>query len=265
MRVVCAWCEREGRPAFLREQAPLEDAATTHGICDRHDAELRASLRKAFPQEPRATSPDGGWESFTAEGQIIQLLRVRREVGFCTPCLAAEVRLPVQTVALLTARLTRSGRCEQGEWWCAVCLNKTIVTLGSVPTAAQATVDRAPRVLVVDDDPDTLHILTSYFAHIGYRVQSAMHGGDALMSIVHDRPDLVLLDIWMPGIDGLTVLRRARAADAALPIIMVTANNDEDTMRRARGLGASDYVVKPINLDTLAVRASAALHGSRLA
>jgi CheY-like chemotaxis protein len=263
MRVVCAWCERDGGPAFLREQTPLEDAATTHGICDRHDAELRALKLKAPRHRP--ATPDGDWDSFTAEGQIIQLLRVRREIGFCTPCLAAEVRLPVQTVALLTARLTRAGRCEQGEWWCAVCLKKTVVTLGSVPAAAQATVEHAPRVLIVDDDPDTVHILTSYFAHIGYRAQSAMHGGDALMAIVHDRPDLVLLDIWMPGLDGLTVLKRARAADASLPIIMLTANNDEGAMRRARALGAFDYMVKPINLDTLAVRASAALHGSRVA
>jgi len=252
MRVVCAWCERDGRPAFLREQAPLEDTATTYGICHRHEADVRASLRKSTARS----------ESFTAEGQIIQLLRVRREVGFCTSCLAAEVRLPVQTVALLTARLTRTGRCEQGEWWCGICLKKTVVTLGSVPAPAQALVDRAPRVLIVDDDPDTIHILTSYFAHIGFRVQSAMHGGDALMAIVHDRPDLVLLDIWMPGMDGLTVLKRARATDTALPIIMITANKDEQAIRKARALGAFDYIIKPLNLDTLAVRASAALHGS---
>src|SRR5687768_1349851 len=215
MRVVCAWCERQGGPSFLREQAPLEDVSTTHGICDRHEADLRATLRGSSVH--RRPSADGGWDSFTAEGQIIQLLRVRREVGFCTSCLAAEVRLPVQTVALLTARLTRTGRCEQGEWWCGICLKKTVVTLGSVPAPAQALVDRAPRVLIVDDDPDTIHILTSYFAHIGFRVQSAMHGADALMAIVHDRPDLVLLDIWMPGMDGLTVLKRARATDTALP------------------------------------------------
>ena len=263
MRVVCAWCEREGGPAFLRERAPLEDAATTHGICDRHQAELRASLRKSATAR-RAAAADGG-ESFTAEGQIIQLLHVRPEIGFCTSCLAAEVRLPAQTVALLTAQLTLSGRCEQGEWWCAVCLKKTIVTLGSVPSTAQAAVEHAPRVLIVDDDADTIHILTSYFAHIGYRVESAMHGGDALMLIRHDRPDLVLLDIWMPGLDGLTVLKRGRAMDPSLPFIMLTANQEETAMRQARALGAFDYLVKPINLDTLAVRASAALHGSRVA
>jgi CheY-like chemotaxis protein len=260
MRVVCAWCERDGRPGFLREQPPLEDSATTYGICERHAADVRASLRKS--PERSTTSRDGGSESFTAEGQIIQLLRVRREIGFCTSCLAAEVRLPVQTVALLTASLTRAGRCEQAEWWCAVCFKKTVVTLSSASQSGDA---RAPRVLIVDDDPDTIHILTSYFAHIGFRVQSAMHGGDALMAIVHDRPDLVLLDVWMPGMDGLTVLKRARATDAALPIIMITANKDEQAIRKARALGAFDYIVKPINLDALAVRASAALHGSRVA
>jgi CheY-like chemotaxis protein len=220
-------------------------------------------LRK--PPVGANTSHEGGWDSFTAEGQIVQLLRVRPEIGFCTPCLAAEVRLPVQTVALMTARLTRAGRCEQGEWWCAVCVRKTVVTFGSVPTAAQAAVEHAPRVLIVDDDPDTVHILTSYLAHIGFRVQSAMHGGDALMAIAHARPDLVLLDIWMPGLDGLTVLKRVRAIDAALPIIMITANTDEQAMRKAKALAAFDYIVKPINLDVLAVRASAAVHGSRVA
>lgn len=199
------------------------------------------------------------------EGQIIQLLRVRREIGFCASCLAAEVRLPVQTVALLAARLTRAGRCEQADWWCAVCFKKTVVTLSSAPAAAQSVDDRAPRVLIVDDDPDTIHILTSYFAHIGFRVQSAMHGGDALTAIVHDRPDLVFLDVWMPGMDGLTVLKRARATNAVLPIIMITANSDEQVIRKARALGAFDYIIKPINLDVLAVRASAALHGSRVA
>src|SRR5688572_15284712 len=260
MRVVCAWCERDGRPAFLREQVPLEDPSTTYGICDRHEADVRASLRKS---SERGDSRDGGSDPFTAEGHILQLLRVRREVGFCTACLAGEVGLPVQRVALLTTRLARAGRCEQGEWWCGVCLKKTVVTLGSVP--APATVDRAPRVLIVDDDPDTIYILTRYFAHIGFSVQSAMHGGDAIMAIVHERPDLVLLDIWMPGMDGLTVLKRARATDAALPIIMITANKEEQAIRKARALGAFDYIVKPLNLDTLAVRASAALHGSRVA
>jgi CheY-like chemotaxis protein len=263
MRVVCAWCERDGRPGFLREQPPLEDSATTYGICDRHAADVRASLRKS--PERVTTSRESRSQSFTAEGQIIQLLRVRREIGFCTSCLAAEVRLPVQTVALLTTRLTRAGRCEQGEWWCAVCLKKTVVTLNRVPTAAQPIVDRAPRVLVVDDDPDTIHILTSYFAHIGFGVQSALHGGDALMAIAHDRPDLVLLDVWMPGMDGFTVLKRARATDPVLPIIMITANKDEQAIRKARALGAFDYIIKPINLDVLAGRASAALHGSRVA
>lgn len=270
MRVVCAWCEREGRPALLREEPPLDVTTVTHGICDRHTAAVLGALGPSRePGEPRPSGADRptlyeptAADLVTAERQIPELLRTRPEIGFCAQCLAAVVGLPVQTVALLTARLAESGRCEQALWWCPVCSRKTLVTL-RVTRPARPEAAPGPRVLIVDDDPDSITILTSYLAHRGYRPEAATQGREALTLISHERPDIVLLDVWMPEIDGLRVLQHVRAAAPTLPVIMVTANSDARAVKKAKRLGAVDYLVKPVDLGSLALRMAAALDRAR--
>jgi len=104
------------------------------------------------------------------------------------------------------------------------------------------------RLLLVDDDPGVLDLLNEYFAGQGYDVEVATSGEVALSAVRAKRPDLVILDIRMPGIDGVEVLRRLRRQDATLPVIMVTANEDVTLARETLNIGAFDYVAKPFVL-----------------
>ena len=93
----------------------------------------------------------------------------------------------------------------------------------------------------------------------GHQVDIALTGGDALMTIAADRPDDVVLDILMPGIDGVEVLRRLRVADPTLPVIMLTGNADIEVARTTLDMGAFDYIPKPFNLSHLCRAVEAAV------
>ena len=107
------------------------------------------------------------------------------------------------------------------------------------------------RILIVDDDTTIVELLEQYFEDAGYRVEFALHGGDALTLIQHEPPDLVLLDIAMPGMDGVQVLRRILALEAAPPVIIVTGHEDGALAAETRALGAVDYITKPFDLPRL--------------
>jgi len=115
------------------------------------------------------------------------------------------------------------------------------------------------RILIVDDDDSVVRLTQEYFATAGYRVEFAQHGGDALTLIQHEPPDVVLLDITMPGMNGVEVLQRIHALDAALPVIIVTARSDPALAQQTRALGAFAYVTKPFEFSHLARVVSAAL------
>jgi DNA-binding response OmpR family regulator len=104
------------------------------------------------------------------------------------------------------------------------------------------------RVLVVDDEPDAVELLQEYLTGKGYEVITACNGEQALERVKADRPHLILLDVRMPGMSGLDVLREVRQIDKEVGVIMVTAVSEEDTGRQAMTLGAFDYVVKPLDL-----------------
>ena len=108
------------------------------------------------------------------------------------------------------------------------------------------------RLLAVDDEKEILDALTEFFTLRGYEVVTAQNAGDAFMLLAVAPPDVVLLDIGMPKIDGMTALRRIRASHPTLPVIMLTANVDlalaRDTLKR----GAFDYVAKPFDFEHLA-------------
>lgn len=107
------------------------------------------------------------------------------------------------------------------------------------------------RVLVVDDEPDSVELLQEFLTSKGYEVVTASNGEEALRKVKEERPHLVLLDVRMPGMNGLDVLRKVREFDQEVGVIMVTAVNEEDTGREALKLGAFDYIVKPLNLEYL--------------
>jgi two-component system response regulator (stage 0 sporulation protein F) len=103
------------------------------------------------------------------------------------------------------------------------------------------------RILIVDDEKPVLDVLSEYFLAQGYAVHTAVNGSEALVAVQQQRPDLVLLDVRMPEIDGVEVLRRLRRIDDSLAVIMVTANEDLDLARETLKIGAFDYVSKPFD------------------
>ena len=104
-----------------------------------------------------------------------------------------------------------------------------------------------------------LDVLTDFLTLEGYEVVTAENGGDALMLLAVAPPDVVLLDIGMPGIDGVTVLRHIRASYPKMPVIMLTANADLGLARATLKGGAFDYVAKPFDYDHLAQVVEAAV------
>jgi two-component system response regulator (stage 0 sporulation protein F) len=107
------------------------------------------------------------------------------------------------------------------------------------------------RILVVDDERPVADVLSEYLQSQGYTTHTAGSGAEALAVVERERPDLVLLDIRMPGIDGLEVLRRLRQADRRPAVIMVTANEDLALARESLKTGAFDYVAKPFDFQYL--------------
>ncbi|MBI2131222.1 MAG: response regulator [Candidatus Tectomicrobia bacterium] len=108
-----------------------------------------------------------------------------------------------------------------------------------------------PRMVIVDDEPEVLEELAEVFGEYGYEIDTAHGGEEALRKVKEKRPHLMLLDIRMPGMSGLEVLRRVRKLDPSLGIIMVTAVMEENLAKEAMTLGAFDYITKPIDLDYL--------------
>jgi DNA-binding response OmpR family regulator len=113
-------------------------------------------------------------------------------------------------------------------------------------------------ILVVDDEPMLLDSLTLSFESHGYRVRTARDGPDAMAQAARERPDLVLLDLMLPGLDGMEVCRRLRA-QSRVPIIMLTARDDVGDKVVGLELGADDYVTKPFVLRELLARVRAVL------
>lgn len=120
----------------------------------------------------------------------------------------------------------------------------------------------APRILVVDDEPVNVEVLVRRLGVRRFKVLTANCGEAALRVIREDRPELVLLDIMMPGMSGVEVLAEIRKSQnaAELPVIMLTAKNDKETMLATIGGGANDYITKPIDFDVLLVRMAVQLN-----
>jgi len=120
-------------------------------------------------------------------------------------------------------------------------------------------------VLVVEDEPDIRSLIVHHLEREGFRCRTAASGGEALARLRSAPPDLVVLDLMLPGMDGLEVCRRVRAdpATAALPIIMLTAKADEVDRVVGLELGADDYLTKPFSTKELVARVRAVLRRAR--
>ena len=114
------------------------------------------------------------------------------------------------------------------------------------------------RILVVDDEPRITRLVRDYLENAGFAVTAAHDGAEALMRARTERPDLVVLDLGLPGLDGLDVTRSLRR-DSGVPIIMLTARDDEADRIVGLELGADDYVTKPFSPRELVARVRAVL------
>lgn len=117
---------------------------------------------------------------------------------------------------------------------------------------------RKPTVLVVDDEPRILRFVRAELESAGCRVLTASEGNAALEIVESSRPDLVVLDVIMPGMDGFEVLRRVREL-SSVPVILLTARGSDADKVRGLDLGADDYLTKPFSPDELSARIRAVL------
>jgi DNA-binding response OmpR family regulator len=120
------------------------------------------------------------------------------------------------------------------------------------------------RLLLIEDDAAIVAGLRLSLSLEGYEVVTAADGEAGCRLAVEDPPDLVLLDIMLPGMHGLEVLRRLRAVDPDLPVLILTARGEEGDKVLGLQLGADDYISKPFNLEELRARINAALRRHRL-
>jgi DNA-binding response OmpR family regulator len=116
-------------------------------------------------------------------------------------------------------------------------------------------------VLVVEDDPDTTELVGMYLRRDGHKVLSERDGRDGLRTAIEARPDIIVLDLMLPGMDGIEVCRAVRR-ELDVPILMLTARADEQDRLIGLDLGADDYVTKPFSPRELAARVRAVLRRS---
>lgn len=117
-------------------------------------------------------------------------------------------------------------------------------------------------ILIVEDNPGVRDMVREYLTEHGYQVRVASNGAEGLLEARHHRPDLVLLDVMMPGMDGLEFLRRFRATEG-VPVIFLTAKDTELDKVLGLELGADDYVTKPFSMAELLARVRAHLRRSQ--
>jgi two-component system phosphate regulon response regulator PhoB len=117
------------------------------------------------------------------------------------------------------------------------------------------------RILVVDDEPDITALVASHLARAGYRVSTATTGPDALRAAREERPDIVVLDLMLPGVSGYEVLRelRQRPETREVGVILLTSRREETDRIKGFSLGADDYLTKPFSPQELTLRVAALL------
>ncbi len=120
------------------------------------------------------------------------------------------------------------------------------------------------KILIIEDDPTILRVLKDNFATRGHRVQTASQGEAGLDAALNGRPDLIVLDIMLPKLNGFEICRAVRAEKLEMPILMLTAKGSEEDIVRGLDLGADDYITKPFSVREVMARAHAFLRRHQL-
>src|SRR6201989_2238455 len=131
-------------------------------------------------------------------------------------------------------------------------MNAAMATVGSSAATKR-------RVLVVDDEDNVTHLVSSALRFDGFETVTADNGTSALAKVAELDPDLIVLDVMMPGLDGLGVLHNLRAAGSSVPVIFLTARDTANDRINGLRAGADDYVVKPFSIEELLARVHAVL------
>lgn len=121
-----------------------------------------------------------------------------------------------------------------------------------------------PSILIVDDEPTILQSLSGILSDEGFEVATATNGYEALKIIENDAPDLVLLDIWMPGIDGIETLKEIKKNNHFIQVVIITGHGTIETAVSATKLGAFDFIEKPLSIDKVVLAINNALNYRRL-
>lgn len=116
-----------------------------------------------------------------------------------------------------------------------------------------------PNILIIDDDEKITSMLRRGLAFEGYDVKTASNGADGLRAVLNSDPDVVILDVMMPQVDGFEVCRRLREGGSSVPVLMLTAKDEIEHRVKGLDLGADDYLVKPFALEELLARVRALL------
>ncbi|MGE5307886.1 MAG: response regulator [Deltaproteobacteria bacterium] len=127
----------------------------------------------------------------------------------------------------------------------------SIVALMNGEEAFRRTAGDISRVLVVDDNAEVRNVLAQFLSRRGFTVREAANGDQALLEVNQDRPELVLLDQRMPGMDGLVVLKKIKEIDSRILVVMLTAVEDADVQADAKALGVSGFMLKPCDFRRL--------------
>jgi len=117
----------------------------------------------------------------------------------------------------------------------------------------------AAKILIIEDDPAILRAVRDNFVTLGCQVQSALNGHDGLEAALNSTPDLIILDIMLPKVNGFEICQAVRAENLDMPILMLTAKGQEEDIVRGLELGADDYITKPFSVRELMARAQAFL------
>jgi two-component system OmpR family response regulator len=144
-----------------------------------------------------------------------------------------------------------------------VSLSKASDTLPMNAMVTEARQQPDARLLVVEDEPNILELLSASLRYAGFEVITAAGGTEAVQAAQRHRPDLIVLDVMLPDMDGFDVIRRLRGGGARIPVVFLTARDGTDDKVRGLTLGGDDYVTKPFSLEEVIARIKAVLRRTR--
>lgn len=123
--------------------------------------------------------------------------------------------------------------------------------------------EKADKILVVDDEPAIGNLFQKFLGKRGYRVVATTNGKDAINKVVKETPDLVFLDIKMPGMDGIELMQELKKINKKLAVVILTGYGSLKTAREAMKLGAYDYITKPFDIKLIMLVTKEVLKGKR--